>query len=73
MNLKNQFIIKNNPYLKRYLSENSYWYKYLNRNPDSIKLMTEEMRERYKLTTKDKIESFGEKLDIISNFMDILS
>ena len=33
MNLETQFKIKNNPMLQKYIRENSYWYKILNRNP----------------------------------------
>lgn len=72
MDIRTQFIIKSNPYLKRYLSENSYWYKYLNRDSSSLTIMENEMKEKYKLTTKDKIETFGEKLQMISSFMDII-
>ena len=33
--------IKSNPNLYRYLRENSYWYKYLNRSHLSLKEMEE--------------------------------
>ena len=33
MTLDIQFKIKNDPNYIRYLHENSYWYKFLNRNP----------------------------------------
>ena len=33
MKLDVQFKIKNNYLLQKYIRENSYWYKYLNRNP----------------------------------------
>ena len=63
MNLDVQFKIKNNPMLQKYIRENSYWYKNLNRNPDLIEVLTDEMKEKYKLTTADKINSLGQKLD----------
>ena len=37
MTLDIQFKIKNDPNYIRYLHENSYWYKFLNRNPSSFK------------------------------------
>jgi len=64
--------IRSNYYLSRYLREYSHWYKFLNRNPDSIGYLEKEMKERYKLTTKDKMEEFGNKLAMIQNFMEIL-
>ena len=66
------FKVRNNPHLYRYLRENSYWYKYLNRDPSSIRLMEEEMKKRYKLTTADKINDIGSKLDLISSFIQLM-
>ena len=73
MNLKTQFAIKKNPYLARYLHENSHWFKTLNRNPSMLLSLENEMKERYKLTTKDKIEDLGRKIDFIQNFMNLLN
>ena len=72
MNLDLQFKIKNDPNLQRYLRENSNWYKYLNRNPESFTAFTEEMKERYKLRPGDKINNFVDKLDLISSFINVL-
>lgn len=73
MNLKTQFTIKNNPYLARYLHENSHWFKMLNRNPSMLLSLEKEMKERYKLTTKDKMEDLSRKIDFIQNFMNLLN
>lgn len=72
MNLYTINYIKSNPNVYRYLRENSYWYKYLNRDPSSIKLLEEEMKNKYKLTTKDRIEKLSHSIDLISTFMDVL-
>ena len=72
MNLSTQFKIKNNPMLQKYIRENSYWYKNLNRNPDLIEVLTDEMKEKYKLTTADKINNLGQKLELISTFINVL-
>ena len=72
MEVKTLIEIRSNYYIARYLRENSYWYKYLNRNPESIFDLEKEMKEHYKLTTKDKMESFTNKLAMIQNFMEIL-
>ena len=73
MNLKTQFAIKNNPYLARYLHENSYWFKMLNRNPNTIQQLEKEMKEKYKMTTKDKMEDLGRKIEFIQRFMNLLN
>ena len=70
MNLENQFRIKNNSLLQKYIRENSYWYKILNRNPNMIEYLEEEMKEKYKLTTADKINDLSNKLDLVRAFMD---
>ena len=72
MNLETQFKIKNDPMLQKYIRENSYWYKNLNRNPNLIEYMIQEMKEKYKLTTTDKINELSEKLDLIRTFMNVL-
>lgn len=73
MNLYTQYRIQNNPNDLKYLRENSNWYKYLNRDKSYIKQFEEEMRQRYKLTTKDKIDKFVNSLDTVSQLLDILS
>lgn len=70
MNLENQFRIKNNSLLQKYIRKNSYWYKILNRNPNMIEYLEEEMKEKYKLTTADKINDLSNKLDLVRAFMD---
>lgn len=72
MNLDTQFKIKNNELLQKYIRENSYWYKLLNRNPNLIIKMNEEMKKNYKLTTTDKINSISDKLDLIKTFMNMI-
>ena len=45
MRIDIQFKIKNDPMLKKFLRENSYWYKNLNRNPDMINIMIDKMKD----------------------------
>lgn len=72
MEVKTLIQVRSNYYIATYLRENSYWYKNLNRNPESIALLEQEMKEHYKLTPKDKMEDFANKLSMIQNFMEIL-
>ena len=73
MDLKTQFAIRGNPYITNYLKENSNWYKTLSRNPDSIRQLIQETKEYYHLTTKDKIENIGKRIELLKNFIDILN
>ena len=65
-------IIKENPNIYRYLRENSHWYKELNRDGYNIKYLISEMKEKYKLTPKDKLERLSNNIDMIMSFMDVL-
>lgn len=73
MDVQTQIKIKNNPYLYRYLRDNSSWYKALNRNPNSIKQMEIEMKKAYKLNLTDRIDNISGKIELIRSFMDIMS
>lgn len=72
MTVETQIKIKNNPYLYRYLRDNSSWYKTLNRNSNAIKDMEIEMKQAYKLNLSDKIDDISKKIEMIRTFMDIL-
>lgn len=72
MNIETQIKIRNNPYLYRYLRDNSSWYKNLNRDPNSIKQMETEMKSAYKLNLTDKISNINQKIEMVRTFIDIL-
>ena len=55
MTLEIQFKLKNNPNYLKYLRQNSFWYKYLNRDPENYKFFAEKVKKDYKLTKADKI------------------
>lgn len=67
MTLDIQFKIKNDPNYIRYLHENSYWYKFLNRNPSSFKKFEEEVKTAYKLRASDKFEKTIETIELLQN------
>ena len=73
MNIDLQYRINNNLQYRRFLSENSYWYKYLNRNNIYFKDFIIQMKKVYKLTTKDRLDRMKDGIDTISKIMDILS
>ncbi len=72
MDLNTQYKIFSNNLLHQYLRENSYWYKLLNRNPLLLPDMIQEMKDKYKLNTSDKIERLGDKISLIESFLDVL-
>lgn len=72
MTLEVQFTIKNNPYLGRYIRENSNWYKILNRNPSMIRLFEEEVKTNYKLRPTDRLSKALETLEMVESIMSTL-
>ena len=72
MNLECIVRIKNDAMIQKYIRENSYWYKILNRNPSMLNELIDEMKKEYKLTTADKINEISDKLDLIKAFMNAL-
>ena len=67
-----QFKIKNNPNYQRYIRENSYWYKILNRNPLMFREFEEEVKDRYHLRTSDRISKALDTLELIQNVVSTL-
>ena len=72
MDLNTQFKLYNDSLMHRYIRENSYWYKLLNRDPLLIDKMKEEMKDKYKLTTQDKIENIGNKITMLETILKVL-
>jgi hypothetical protein len=72
MNLDVQFRIKSDSNYSRYLRENSYWYKILNRNPERFPDFVNEMKEKYKLRPTDKISDAAGKLELVRTFLNVL-
>jgi len=58
--------------LKKFLRENSNWYKELNRSRDSFVYFVNEMKVKYKLTTEDKINKTIDNISMFQGFLDVL-
>lgn len=58
--------------LKKFLRENSYWYKNLNRSREAFPLFVNDMKEKYKLTTADKLNKTVDGINTIKSFLDII-
>ena len=54
MDTKVKILLDSNPNYKVYLRTNSYWYKSLNRDSDSVNTFINEVKERYRLRPTDK-------------------
>ena len=72
MSLELQFKIKNNPNYSKYLKENSYWYKYLNRSDSYFKQFEDEVKIAYKLRPTDKISKALDAFDMMQNLFSSL-
>ncbi len=60
---------KNNKYLN-YLRQNSYWYKYLNRDYNNYDKFIKDMKIKYKLRTIDRVDNFVDSVDLITKILD---
>ena len=69
-NLQNK--INSDINLKRFLRENSYWYKILNRNENSFLEFVDDMKVKYKLTTSDKINRTIDNIGMLQSFLEVL-
>ncbi len=65
-----QLKLKENPLYKKYLRENSIWYKRLIRDPSSFSLFREAMRKDYQLRPTDKL---NKAMDAITFFSQLMS
>ena len=72
MNIEIQMRLNSDQRLKKFIRENPYWYKYLNRNPDNFSSFVYSMKDKYKLKTSDKISKTLENLSMIQNVLDVL-
>ena len=72
MTLEVQFKLKSNPLFIKYLHENSYWYKILNREPDMFNEFVNEVKKNYKLRPSDKINEALNTFEMITSIFGAL-
>lgn len=72
MTLETQFNLKKDPIYIKFLREHSYWYKTLNRKPESFNSFIEDMKVNYKMRPIDKISRTLDYMDIISGVLSTL-
>lgn len=64
--------INSEPLQKQFLREHSYWYKYLNRSDAYYKEFVNDMKEKYKLTTADKLNKISNDINMFRSFLEVL-
>ena len=69
MELELQKELIENKKMYQHLKENSYYFKYLNRDERFYKDFTEKMKELYHERTTDKISDAIDNMDLISNVL----
>ena len=72
MTLELQFKLKSNPLYIKYLHENSYWYKILNRNPNMFNEFVNEVKRNYKLRTSDRLNEALNTFEMITSIFGAL-
>ena len=72
MKLDVQFKLKSNPLFIKYLHENSYWYKILNREPNMFNEFVNEVKKNYKLRTSDKINEAINTFEMLTSIFSAL-
>ncbi len=72
MTIENQIRLSNDQMLTRFIREYPIWYKRLNRNPDLFNDMIMDMKEKYKLTTSDRINNTLNSINMLKTFLDVL-
>lgn len=71
MTIETQLKISSDPMLIKFIREYPIWYKRLNRNPDLFNDMIMDMKEKYKLTTSDRINNALNSISMLQNIIDI--
>lgn len=67
-----QIKIGSDPMQTSFIRENPYWYKRLNRNPNSYKDFIVDMKNKYKLNPSDKFNKMLNNISMIQTFLDVL-
>ncbi len=69
MTLETIIRLKRNPDYLRYIRENSYWYKMLNRNPNLFSQFEEEVKQTYGLRKIDKINKTLDMIEMVEKII----
>ena len=67
-----QLNINNDIRLKRFIREYPNWYKILNRNPLMYKNFVNDMKEKYQITTSDRLNKTLNSISMVQTFLYVL-
>ncbi len=69
MTLETQFKLRQNPIYIKFLRENSYWYKTLNRNPNAFVEFEKRVKEELQMRKREKITKFVDYLNLFQGIV----
>ena len=71
--MKHELIIKlrDNKKYYNFLHENSNYYKYLNRDSNNYDKFINDMKDKYKLRTIDRVDNIVDSVDLITKIINI--
>ena len=72
MSIETQIKLKSNINYLKFLRENSYWYKYLNRDPAYFKDFVMDMKDKYGLKATDRFNKMLDNINMLQMFIDVL-
>ena len=72
MTIELQLKINSDPRLKTFIRQYPHWYKNLNRNPLLYKEFVNDMKEKYQITTSDKINKTLNNISMLQTFLEVL-
>lgn len=72
MNLDIQYKIKSDANLMKFLRENSYWYKYLNRSSKNFSSFNQNMKDMYALNPSDRFNKMIDNISMLQNFLNMV-
>ncbi len=72
MSLDVQFKINSNAMYQKFIRENPYWYKILNRDPLEFKNFVLDLKDKYELKVSDRINKMLDNINTIQTFLDVL-
>lgn len=72
MTVELQLKINSDPRLKSFIRQYPNWYKLLNRNPLLYKEFVNDMKDKYKITTSDKLNKTLNSISMLQTFLEVL-
>jgi len=72
MTVELQLKINSDQRLKTFIRQYPNWYKLLNRNPLLYNEFVKDMKEKYKLTTSDRLNKTLNSISMLQTFIEVL-